>query len=342
MTLRIIQVGMSGWGQSWADEVVLSNKDVELVACVDADPAALTRTRERITLAEDRYFGSFEEALQAVEADAVLITASLPAHIPLTLAALNAGKHVLLEKPFAPSISEARLAVDTAEKQRRILMISQNYRYHPAVQVVTDLIQREVLGSVGTVNLDFRFNGNMAPPQTSRHYKIWHPLLVDMSIHHFDLMRKVLGQEPSRIVCQTWNPSWSNFVEPATGAATIAFERGAVVSYRGSWVTRGAITNWGGEWHMECAEGEIIWTSRGEIPDSVIVRPLGKPEQVIELPKLDAIDRAGSLRAFVQAVETGEEPECSGRNNLQTLAFMLAVVQAADTGEPVLFPAASA
>jgi len=87
---------------------------------------------------------------------------------------------------------------------------------------------------------------------------------------------------------------------------------------------------------MECAGGEIVWTSRHTtLPDEVVVRPLGKRARRIKLPEMPLIDRHGSLQAFVQAIYTGQEPESSGRDNLKTLALMLASVESASTGLPV-------
>src|SRR5205807_7252057 len=103
-------------------------------------------------------------ALASVEADAVLITGSLPAHVPVALEALNAGKHVLLEKPFAPTITEAQQVVETAAKRNRVLMISQNYRFFPAVRAVTALVREGKLGSIGSVRIDFRRYKNSSPP----------------------------------------------------------------------------------------------------------------------------------------------------------------------------------
>jgi predicted dehydrogenase len=176
------------------------------------------------------------------------------------------------------------------------------------------------------------------PFEEHNHYKIWEPLLADMSIHHFDLMRMVLGQEPQEVICKTWNPTGSKYVEAAAGAAMITFDHGTVVSYRGNWVSSGTPTNWAGEWHMECEEGEIVWTSRGEFPESVVVRPHGKPEEILELPDEAEKDRAGSLAAFVEAVQTGNEPECSGKRNLNTLALMFATIEAAASGQPMTIP----
>jgi len=241
MVLRIIQVGLGGWGRNWAKNVVTQNKDVELVAGVDTVPEMIAIAQKELTI--ERYFPSLDEALTAVAADAVLITASLEGHVPSALTALDAGKHVLLEKPFAPTLADAQRVVAKAEEHKRVLMISQNYRYYPATKAVQKLIQGSRLGPVGSVNLNFRRYANMPPHGGSAHHRLWEPLLVDMSIHHFDLMRMLLGKEPLKIMCQTWNPPWSNFVEAAEGSALITFEDGAVVTYSGSWVSTAPRTN---------------------------------------------------------------------------------------------------
>ena len=82
----------------------------------------LTRPRLRwrarsLTCRADSYFTSLAAAIEAVDAEAVLVTANLPGHVPLALEALRAGKHVLLEKPFAPSLDEARKVVELAEER---------------------------------------------------------------------------------------------------------------------------------------------------------------------------------------------------------------------------------
>jgi predicted dehydrogenase len=335
LPIRLIQVGMGGWGQNWRQNILKPSADVEVVASVDSDADMLTLACQRLDLPSDRCFDSLQAALAGADADAVLITASLPAHVPVALAALAAGKHVLLEKPFAPSLAEAQQVVAAAEEHNRILMLSQNYRFFPAPRVVTGLLREGKLGPVGAVSIDFRRYANSAPRDGHRHYTIDHPLLMDMAIHHFDLLRMVLGQEPREVDCRAYNPPWSNFRDPAAAAATITFNGGTVVSYRGSWVSPGPATPWAGEWRIECEGAEIAWTSRegrDAGADRVTVRKLGKAARRVQLPELPAIDRAGALVAFVQAIETGEQPESSGRDNLGSIAFMLAMIESANTG----------
>lgn len=335
MSLRIIQVGMGGWGQNWAAYIVPQVKEIEPRAWVDLDADTLAQARERLSLPVEACFLSLEEALEKVECDAVLITASLPGHVPNALLALHMGKHVLMEKPFAPSVEEARQVVELAEKQGRVLMISQNYRFHAVVRAVTEAMREQIIGPAGFISLDFRHYANSTPREGNRHYQLRHPLLLDMSIHHFDLMRLVPGQEAKEVVCTGWNPPWSNFVDFPAASATIGFANGAQLSYRGSWISTGPQTNWSGEWRMECEGGEIEWSCRGDVPQRAVVRPLGKRSRSLKLPELHYIDRAGSLDAFAQAVINGSEPECSGRDNLDTLALMFAAIESVETHRPV-------
>ena len=341
MTIRIVQVGMGGWGLGWGN-LVRRSEDAELAAIVEMRPDALARARAELGLPAERCFNALEPALAAVEADAVLVTTALEAHAPVALAALDAGKHVLLEKPFASTLAEARQVVETAARRERLLMISQNYRFFPAARTVAALLRAGTLGEVGAIGIDFRRNANSAPREGHRHYTIRHPLLIDMAIHHFDLLRKILGQEPHQIACHAWNPPWSTFGEPAAAMATISFEGGTMVSYRGSWVSPAPQTAWAGVWRIECAGGEILWTGRSghsAAGDRVTVRPLGKPARRVELPAMPQVDRPASLAAFAHAVRTGEEPESSGRNNLGSVALMYAAVDSATSGLPVFVPA---
>jgi predicted dehydrogenase len=343
LAIQLVQAGMGGWGLIWG-ETVRRSALAELVACVDMQPAALARAQEKLGIPAERCFSSLERAFAATECDAVLITTVLAGHVPVALAALQAGKHVLLEKPFAPTLADASRVVAAAAERGRVLMISQNYRFYPAVRTVAALVRERTLGAVSGVNIDFRRYANSAARETNRHYILRQPLLLDMAIHHFDLMRMVLGQEPQQVNCHTWNPPWSKFSEPPAATATITFDGGAVVSYRGSWVSPSPQTLWAGEWRMECDGGEIFWTSRdneGSGGDRLTVRPLGKPARRVKLPELPAIDQAGSLAAFAHAISTGQEPESSGRENLGSLALALATIESATAGLPIFVPGAT-
>ncbi len=129
MPLRLVHVGLGAWGRSWARSVLPGAPDVEVVAWVDPDPAARRQVRELVGAPAERCYSGLDEALAAHPADAVLATTAIPAHTPVALAALRAGLHVLLEKPFAPTVAEAAQVVAEAEERGLVLAICQNYRF---------------------------------------------------------------------------------------------------------------------------------------------------------------------------------------------------------------------
>ena len=339
MTVRLIQVGLGGWGRDWARLLARHTELVQVAGYLDVQPDMLTLLQHETGVTPALCFPSLDAALAATNADAVLVTAALPGHVPVALAALAAGKHVLVEKPFAPSLAEAQHVAALAAQQNRVLMVSQNYRFYPAVQAVATLLRTGTLGTVGAVSIQFRKYANSQPAGTHRHYLLQQPLLMDMAIHHFDLMRFVLNQEPASIHCHAWNPAWSKFADPAAATATIMFDGGAVVTYNGSWVSTGAPTTWAGDWQIECENGLISWTSRNDTSldaEAVAIRLPGKRARRLVLPNLPYWDRAGSLAAFVAAIRDGTEPQSSGRDNIGSLALMFAAIASAQTGQPQL------
>ncbi|MBA2278622.1 MAG: Gfo/Idh/MocA family oxidoreductase, partial [Chloroflexia bacterium] len=279
MTLRLVHIGLGGWGRNWEELAVPRVPEIQRVACIDSDPATLATARETLGLPDAICFSDMTTALESVEADAVLITVQLAGHVSVALAALEAGKHVLVEKPFAPSVAEAKTVVEAAERRGLTLMVSQNYRFFPAPKLAERMVREQALGPLGAVHVDFRRYANTAERGGNRHYDLIHPLLYDMAIHHYDLLRMILAQEPVDIFVKVTSPAWSNFSGDAAAVMTITFAGGTIVSYRGSWVSTGPETAWAGEWRMECADGEIAWTSRngeGVAGDRVTVQRIGR------------------------------------------------------------------
>lgn len=339
MTVRLVQVGVGPWGLNWAASVVPQVVEVMPVAWVDTSPKALEALQGATRVASNACFTSLEQALAAIDADAVLVTTSLPGHVPVARAALEAGKHVMIEKPMAANPEEAELLADLADEVGLVLMANQNYRYYPAAQTAMHLVQERALGEVHDVHVEFR---RYAATEGYRYYDMQHPLLVDMAIHHFDLMRMILGCEPVKVYCQSWNPSGSGFANDPSASAVISFENGSVVTYQGSWVSPGATTPYAGEWFISCERGEIFWTGRGDRDlttgyDRVEMRPLGEAVQKPTLAVPRYFGRAGSLAAFTEAIETGNLPPgfSSGRDNAGSLALMGAAVTSAACGYPI-------
>ncbi len=336
-SLRVVQVGLGAHGRNWARQVIPDIKEVDLVAYVDTDPNALDRLRAEVKVPAELCFESFKEALAATNPDAVLVTAALPGHAAVTRAALEAGLHVLVEKPFVPTFATATELVEIAATRNLVLMVSQNYRFFPAPRTIATLVHESELGELFEVSIDFRRYSPAGPNGRGRHHLEEQPLLVDMSVHHFDLLRLILSREPQRVFCEAWNPKWTAFNGPSVAVGSIDFEGGIVVSYRGSWVSAGPNTPWAGEWRLEFEHGEIVWTSHDDNPanDEVVVHPRQGSARKVALPAMARTGPWGTLTEFASAIAAGREPDSSGRDNLGTLALMFAAVESATLREPV-------
>ncbi|MGY5766682.1 Gfo/Idh/MocA family protein [Brachybacterium sp. DNPG3] len=347
MTIRIIHVGLGGWGGDWARTAIPAVEEIEVAAIADPSEATLAAVQEALGLSDEQAFPSLTAALAAVEADAVVITAPAVTHAPLALEALAAGKHVIVEKPFANSLAEAAEVAARAEELGLVVQVSQNYRNYPAPRAAQRLLAEGAIGEVASLSIDFRQWDNDKAFDAHPHYRFPHPLLYDMAIHHVDLLRKVTGQEAVRVYTKVKDPSFSKYVEEAQAVMTIEMADGLVVSYRGSWVDRGEPTPWAGEWRVSGELGELSFTSRGggayadpTEKERVTLRLVGEEPQEIELEDMELLGRAAGLRIFADAIENGTVPETSGRANLGSLALMEAAARSAASGqvEEVVIP----
>jgi predicted dehydrogenase len=333
-TLRLIVAGVGFWGRNWIP-VVRASPHWELVALVDTDDAALSRGASLAGVDPSACFGSITAAAGTTDGDAVLIVVPPAMHAPLALEALESGLHCLIEKPFASTLSDARLVVESADSDRRVVMVSQQYRHRAGARTVAELIEAGSLGQVGAAHVTF---ANELAVRGFQH-EMDEPLLWDMAIHHFDLMRGILGIEPVRVQATSSNPSWSAFRGNAAATAVFETDDGVAVTYTGTLAPRGRKTGWDGVWDILCENGSIHWDG-----DAVVVRPLALPlhakvqrralgrewkgRRVKPTPIREA-DRLGSLAEFSAAIRENREPETSGRDNIHSLALTVAAVESA-------------
>ena len=342
--LKVVQVGMGGFGRNWYESKIAPYAEVKVVGFVDVVPESLELLRERHGIAAELCYSDVDKAIEATAPDALIVTASLPGHLPSAYAGIRAGKHVLMEKPFAPSVAEAREITAAAEKAGTILMISQNYRYFPAPIRAQEHVLSGDLGDLAVIHVDFRRDHTSYNARLKLHYDLVHPLLADMSIHHFDLMRMVTGRDAKRVRATAWNPPWSHYKDPPAAELVVEMEGGLLITYRGSWISPGPVTAWAGEWRMEFEKGEVSWTSRADDTvrgDVMRVRPVpseeaddpAMSEYTERLPAMETVDRSGSLAEFVHCVRTGETPQTTARANIGSIGLTYAAIASLESGD---------
>ncbi|MDQ3363874.1 MAG: Gfo/Idh/MocA family oxidoreductase [Myxococcota bacterium] len=124
--------------------------DCDLVAVVDPDPAALRRAHAVAPHA--RTSGDLAAVIADRDVDALVIASPSPTHAALAIAALDAGKHVLIEKPLALSLADARRVAAVAARGDRVAMIGHLMVFHPAVVRMRELLRGGTLGTLQCLN----------------------------------------------------------------------------------------------------------------------------------------------------------------------------------------------
>ena len=341
MTFKIIHVGLGGWGMDWERSALATIADtVTVTGIVEAFAPNLQRAQKMLGFDDSTSFATLTEALESVPADAVLITSPPATHMPLAIEAMRAGKHVLCEKPMATSIEEALEGIRVSRETGMHLQISQNYRYYPAPVAARNLLTSEAVGSLARVNVDFRQWVHDAPAGELPYYDLDHPLLSDMSIHHWDMMRMMLDCEAETVYVQRSDPAWSNFRDEASATAIVTFTNGVVVSYRGSWMSSDTPTYWAGDWKLECEQGLVQFTSRqggpfGTQGDAVSIRHRTGVIAPQPLPHMPIWGRSAGVLDLLRWIETGEPSHNAAEQNIGSLAIVEAAIRSSETGEVV-------
>jgi predicted dehydrogenase len=183
----LLQVGIVGYGY-WGPNVARNFEEApgsRVVAVSDLRPERLTQVRGRFPHA--RITTDFRELLADPEVDAVVIATPVSTHYSLALAALQAGKHVLVEKPLASSSQQARELIDTAERMGRTLMVDHTFVYTGAVQKIKELVNSGQLGRLYYYD-SVRINLGLFQHDIS--------VMWDLAVHDLAIMDYVLDREP--------------------------------------------------------------------------------------------------------------------------------------------------
>ena len=325
--MKVVQVGIGGMGQVWL-QTVQASPQVEFAGFVEVSEAAIEAQIMRFGLDRALIFRSLDEALAAVEADGVINVTPPQFHREISITALEAGLPVLSEKPLAPTMAEAREIVAAAGRTGVLHMVAQNYRYSPAAQTVKKALDPAVMGAVGSLTVEF-FKG----PHFGGFREVMpYPLIVDMAIHHFDLMRYFLAADPLSVFGRSWNPGWSWFQGDASASALVEFAGGMTVSYAASWCASGRETSWNGDWRFDCERGVVTL-----INDQVWVYPHGASEtpQRVELVAMPYAAQAYLLREFYDAVTNEIAPATTCFDNIRSLSIVCNLVESFQTGRAV-------
>ncbi len=334
---RAVLVGCGAMSKAWF-EAARTIGDIDIVGVVD-----LAKERAEARIAEFGLGAAIaSDSLSAVLAKTspdLLFDVVVPAARHATVAAgLDAGCHVLSEKPMAETMDEARDLVWRARGAGRIHAVVQNRRYLAQIRRIRQLVASGAIGDVTSLHCDFF----LGPHFGGFREEMRHVLFLDMAIHTFDAARFLAGDAASAVYAREWEPSNSWYSQGSSAAAIFEFSNGAVFTYRGSWCADGLRTSWESSWRIVGSKGTIVWDGHDDIRAEAVTSGkdgLFSGVTAVEIPPLDASHRIGGhlgvMQDFIAASRGGDAPETAGTENIKSLAMVFGAIQSAETGRRI-------
>lgn len=218
-------IGLGFFGEKHA-EVASALPNINLRAVCSRSPERREEIQKRLEV--PRAYGSYQELLADPGIVAVSIVTHVDEHEEPAIAALKAGKHVLLEKPMARTPAQCDRIIAAADKADRILMVAHICRFNPRYVVARDRI---AAGEIGTV-LSMYARRNIPAERSASVLEKIGPLLGD-GIHDTDLMMWMSGARVDSVFALTH--SYRNLKNPDMGWAMYRFDSGAVGVVESIW-----------------------------------------------------------------------------------------------------------
>jgi predicted dehydrogenase len=326
-----ILTGLGGRGLHWVDHVS-KRDDVEMVAFVEPMEANRERAVQQKNIPAERIFASLDEAIANGPADFVLDVTPPKVHHLVAEKAFAAGLHVIGEKPLSDDFAIAKHVAEAGAKAGVKHMITQNYRFGAQPRTSRKVLQEGIIGKPGQCDIQFFMPWADFP---GSHYVTEPYMLInDMMVHHFDLMRYVLGQNPESVQAITWNQPWGWHKGDAAHAIVFRFADGLVATHVSLACAVGQQTSWNGDWHIQGPNGSLDWDKAGTWHSH-----LHRTENKVERQQIEHLNvppgEQAMLDEFFASIQENREPECSAHDNLQSLAMVFAAIQSAQEGRKV-------
>jgi len=330
---RAVVVGAGGISNAWFPP--LAKEQVEVAAVVDLVKGRAEAQIEKYQLAKAFASDNLGRTLRDARAD-FLVDLTVPeAHADVTCRALKAGLPVLGEKPMASSLAEARRMVRASEAADRLYMVSQSRRWDARHAALARTVAAGRLGTLATLNCDFYIGAHFGGFRD----EMPSPLILDMSIHHFDMARMIGGRDPAAVWCEEFHPAGSWYRGDAAANAVFEMAGGVRFAYRGSWCAEGCHTSWSGDWRVVGSRGTLVYEHDEEPRGEVVAGTRGffrpkKPLRIVR-PAVRFTGMHGALREMLAHLRTGRTPQCECHDNIKSLAMVFAAIESSRSGRRV-------
>jgi predicted dehydrogenase len=320
----------------------LSTLDNVLITAV-ADTSAERLERVAGEFRVPHRFENVHELLASADVDAVGICVPPEAHPDTAIVALNAGKHVWIDKPLALNPSECLRIIQAADKTHPIAMTGFHMRFHRLVRRARELLLSGALGSLETVQVIWHSpRGDANIPEWKRKRSLGGGSLIEIAVHHFDLLRYLLKSELTDIVAYTRDGTRDD--ECAAILARMA--NGVLVtgefSERAPHAIEITVNGHDALLRLDCLRFDgLELRGRQDVPGAPAVRLKSMQRFLASLPEgIGVMRRGGDYRDsyrlawshFVESIRSQREPEATLDDGLRATEAVCRALEAHESG----------
>lgn len=338
--LGVAIVGAGYWGPNLIrnfDKI----EDCHVSWVCDKQPGRLQFIRERyphLTITDD-----FENVLRDPKTDAVVIATPVATHHKLAMAALRAGKHVMVEKPFADTFARAQDMTQAAEDAQRVLAVGHLFVYHPAIARTRELIQS---GKIGRLCYLESSRVNLGPPASEVNV-IW-----DLAVHDVAILLYLWDQIPVQVTAYGGRYLHGALVDVAF--LMLCFADGSMAQHHISWlspekVRRVFVAGTTGSFKFDdtLTEGKLRHIDQGE--DSRIDLGIHESKELyyrpgqtsdLDFPMLEPL--RVECEHFLNCIREGTRPRADGHAGQAVVRILEAANESLECGSvPIMIQAPS-
>jgi predicted dehydrogenase len=317
---------------------------VQVAAAADVAEKSLQRFKE--AFGTEKVFTDYKQMLREVkDLDAVSVCTPNGLHAENTIAALEAGKHVIVEKPMAMSAKEGQAMVDAAKKANRVLIVGFQHRFEPKSKMIRDQVASGAFGKIVYVRCqalrrrgipnwgvfgrkDLQGGGPMIDIGVhileSAHYMIGSPRPVSATGNTFTY----IGNKPSDVASMWPNWDYKSYTVEDFAAGMIRFDTGAMLTIEASFATHIEKDVWNVQVFGE--KGGANWETGQIFTDHGGYMMNMTPGFV---PKWDHFEY--KMRHFVEVCRDGRKNECPMEHGLMVQKMLDGVYASAEQGREV-------
>jgi len=344
----MIRVGVVGCGRVAQQRhlpIIADLPEAELVAICDVDGDTRQRLSQQFGLQFS--FEDYRDLIAHDTVDAVMIATPTQYHVDVGVAALEAGKNVIIEKPLALGLDEIDQLEAAAKDSQMTVVVAMNSRWHRLSRAARDVVKSGELGTPGLLRSVFtdNFRLNEVPRPWMMQHENAGCVLVEQAVHHFDLWQYLLDTTVEDIYAKMLDPSTVS--ERATVTAKLA--NGVIVS---AMFTEGLkalneLEIYGDKGHLLLSMYDfdgLDVTPTSEYPGTMGPRIRRLKQTLRAFPgalkrKKTGGDWAGSYRAewqhFLDCIKTGKPSECGLAEGRRALTVGLAAMASLAEDRPV-------